>query len=86
MMLSPADSMVARTADAEAEHAARMETPWALLWKSNQPMDHAMAMTWLGRRMGEMFWRFEVAMLVDELGEQMQRNEPALTPGDGLQQ
>ena len=71
MMLSPADSMVARAAEQEAEHAARMATPWALMWRSEKPENQALAMVWLGRRMGEMFWRFEIAMQVDALAAQL---------------
>jgi len=70
-MLSPTDSMVGWTAEQEAEHAAGMATPWTLMWASDQPMDHALALAWLGRRMGEMFWRFEIAMQVDELRDQL---------------
>jgi hypothetical protein len=63
--------MVGWTAEQEAEHAARMETPWMLLWSSDRPADHALALAWLGRRMGEMFWRFEIAMRVDALAAQL---------------
>ncbi|MEY4359795.1 MAG: hypothetical protein RLZZ631_1281 [Cyanobacteriota bacterium] len=86
LMLSPADSMVAMAAEVEAEHAARMATPWMLMWSSDRPADHAMAMTWLGRRMGEMFWRFEIAMLVDEVGEKLKRAELAPEPAEPAQQ
>ena len=63
--------MVAWTAEQEAEHAARMETPWMLLWTCGEPTDRALALAWLGRRMGEMFWRFEIAMQVDELRDNL---------------
>ena len=63
--------MVARAAQAEAEHAARMATSWLLLWMSVQPRHHALALRWMGRRMGEMLWRFEIAMQVNTLGAQL---------------
>ncbi len=63
--------MVARAAEAEAEHVARMAMAWALLWMSDEPMDHALALCWLGRHMDEMFWRFDIAMQVDALGAQL---------------
>ena len=70
-MPSPADSMVARAADQEAEHAARMATPWLLMWRSERPEDHALAMCWMGRHLSEMLWRFELAMQVDRLAAQL---------------
>jgi hypothetical protein len=70
-MLSPADSMVARAAEQEAEHAARMATPWALMWRSEEPANQALAMAWLGRRINEMFWRFEIAARVDAVAAQL---------------
>ncbi len=86
MMRSTADSMVALVADEEAEHLARMATPWALMWRSNQAESHAVAMVWIGRRMNEMFRWIEIAMQTDELGAQLKRNQTAPEPAEPAQQ
>ena len=69
--------MVARAADQEAEHAARMATPWLLMWRSERPEDHALAMCWMGRHLSEMLWRFELAMKVDRLAAQLNKEGAA---------
>jgi hypothetical protein len=76
-MHSTADSMVALVADEETEYLARMATPWALMWRSDQVENHAVAMVWIGRGMNEMFRWIERAIQTDELGAQLKRNEAA---------
>lgn len=80
-MQNATDSMVAKAADQEAEHAARMATPWMLMWRSGRPEDYALAMCWMGRHLGEMLWRFELAMKVDRLAAQLNiEGAPATWP------
>lgn len=61
-------SIIAWTAKEEAEHAARMEAPWMLVMSSGKPEGVASGLCWMGRHLGEMLWRFEIAMEVDRLG------------------
>ena len=60
--------MTAKAAREEAEHAARMETPWILTMSSKEPEEVAWGLTWMGCHLNEMMWRFWVSMEVDRLG------------------
>lgn len=42
-----------------------------LLVSSGKPEGMAAALTWMGRHLGEMLWRFSVSMEVDALREQL---------------
>ena len=66
--LIQSDSFTAWTAREEAEHAARMRSPWLLVMGSKDPKTVASGLTWMGRHLGEMLWRFQVCMEVDRLG------------------